>query len=331
MAILPSLQYLFLCLGILVVSSAFGQNLVPNGSFEEYSTCPDNIGQADRAIGWTVLTGSPDYYNSCADTFLVDVPGNAFGYQQASDGQGYIGCFTYETGPVYRENVQAELTTPLVPGQLVYLSMKVSTGGFGVSSDGNYNVRLASRGIGMRFSTIPLDPGLYITNTAALYMNAVLQDTAIWVTLSSIFMPDSAYAYVQIGNFFSDSLSTPFLLDPNGMTDGSYAFIDEVCVSTMSGECDGANGIARLRTSPIQLYVMLRGNQLTITIANAIGEHVGLVLMDLMGRVCWHTELARDVYEYQLSMTPYAQGLYLLSASSSLGVRCSIKFIFPSP
>ena len=71
-----------------------GQNLVPNGSFEEYTSCPELISSV-FLTGWTNLhTTSADYFNACNLNGVADVPLNQFGYQYASDGQAYVGLAT---------------------------------------------------------------------------------------------------------------------------------------------------------------------------------------------------------------------------------------------
>jgi hypothetical protein len=51
---------------VLILSTKIrAQNLVPNPSFEEYTECPDNIFQIERAVGWSWLVGKLDYYHEC--------------------------------------------------------------------------------------------------------------------------------------------------------------------------------------------------------------------------------------------------------------------------
>ena|ERR1700739_5119654 len=67
------------------------QNLVYNGYFEVYSTCPNNISQINYATGWINADSgsSPDYYNTCASIGSeVDVPYTVFGYQPDCCGGG---------------------------------------------------------------------------------------------------------------------------------------------------------------------------------------------------------------------------------------------------
>ena len=60
-----------------------GQNLVPNGDFENYSICPDHQGQIDRAFPWLRIGCTPDYLNSCDTTNHAGVPFNDLGFRYA--------------------------------------------------------------------------------------------------------------------------------------------------------------------------------------------------------------------------------------------------------
>ncbi len=72
--------------------SAAQVNLVPNPSFEEYITCPDNISHLNYAIPWfSPSGGTSDYYNVCDNSGNVGVPTNAIGYQYAHTGVAYSG------------------------------------------------------------------------------------------------------------------------------------------------------------------------------------------------------------------------------------------------
>jgi hypothetical protein len=74
------------------------QNLVPNPSFEEYSTCPSLEGQVSLCIGWLNPNQcSPDYFNGCANTTsMYSVPQYLQdGYLIAKSGNAYTSIFTY--------------------------------------------------------------------------------------------------------------------------------------------------------------------------------------------------------------------------------------------
>jgi len=69
----------------------FSQNLVLNGSFEQYSTCPNSTGQLPYCNNWQFSGASTDYYNNCAGGAFVSVPQNLQGFQYSSHGNGYLG------------------------------------------------------------------------------------------------------------------------------------------------------------------------------------------------------------------------------------------------
>jgi len=238
------------CIGLIVLAlsslSGWTQNLVVNPSFEEYSNCPTDFAQIDSVVGWESIFSSPDYFNACADDAMT-VPYNPLGYQWPSEGLGYAGLGFYDIWD--KEYMQGRLVTPMQPGVLTYVSMRVSPGGFGYP--GWTSPKLMASHIGMRFSTQPLGIqtayGTLEFNTAGLYLPTILNDTANWTVLSTAFIPDSAYAYLQIGNFFADSLCQWVEVDP--AIDGwlvAYAFVDMVCVSQQPGVCDPVIGIGEV-------------------------------------------------------------------------------------
>lgn len=132
---------------LVVQSPSQAQNLVPNGSFEEYTECPSIMAQVPYATGWSVFSQSPDYFHACNTNDSMDVPLNLVGYQPAFDGEGYAGVVTFLEGSQYRECVQHELAEPLIPGGTYYLSMVASPGGFGNDPDNN-STRCAASGVG---------------------------------------------------------------------------------------------------------------------------------------------------------------------------------------
>ena len=89
----------------------WGQNLVPNGSFEQFSNCPDGLNDFSQTKFWTVPTlGSPDYFHTCT-VGDASVPNNIFGSQTALSGSAYIGITVYDTFDIYsyREYIQVQL------------------------------------------------------------------------------------------------------------------------------------------------------------------------------------------------------------------------------
>ena len=233
-------------LGLLVfvqlASAALAQNLVPNGDFEQYTACPDALNQMNRAVGWSSGGLSPDYFNACDVVGFVDVPTNFVGFQQAAGGLGYAGGYTWCEFPANRREImRVALTSPLVTGSVVYLSMKVAIATHGFQE----NMRWTVAGLGMRFSNSPFwyDQMSALPDQAMLSMSVAPTDTSIWYVVSGVYIPDSAYSYLAIGNFFSDDLVNPVLVNPDGSQLCAYAYVDDVCVSYDPEECDMATRI----------------------------------------------------------------------------------------
>jgi len=89
---------IFITLFVFTGNICCAQNLIVNGDFEDYTTCPWALSQLDFAQYWinptTVNGGTPDYYNACCTSTWVGVPKNNFGFQNAYSGSAYGGVIT---------------------------------------------------------------------------------------------------------------------------------------------------------------------------------------------------------------------------------------------
>lgn len=313
----------------LIPSLAWGQNLVPNGSFEDYIACPDELGDIGQVQGWIPFSGTPDYYNACSDTAVSDVPGNAFGVQPASDGNAYVGCYTFIEDTPYRECVQAQLLAPLVVGQPVIISMALSPGGFGLYEANS--VQLGANGIGIRFANQPSGWGLLITDQAAFHISAILLDTSQWVTIGGSYVPDSAYTWIQIGNFFSDASTSTAMMDPDALTPGAYAFIDNVCVSSVEGVCLVPDGSPAEHLSTNNLRARVFGNDLVLSPIGS-GTRWRARLFDVSGRECMaEAQVAEADGHLTIGLADLAPGNYTVRLREANGRLLSARFIITQP
>ena len=316
---------------LIIALSASAQNLVPNPSFELYTQCPSDLAQIDRAIGWESIQVSPDLFNTCCIGDTVGVPESFLGFQPAYDGSGYMGL---GTGTLYtKEYAQAELSSALVPGQATYISMEVSPGGFGLV--GTTSPQLAASGIGIRFSVQPLPYsttyGQYDFDTAVVYLPTVLSDTSAWTNVSCVYIPDSAYRYIQIGNFFSDSLTTTVVINPNGDWEGSYAFVDQICVSQMQGVCEVIDHIQETNSAKDEPFVAAAYGILTV--AGPAGSILAFEcqVFDAVGRACTSTLRVPSGGSSVVNAQQWATGLYSLLYRTSSGRIGSVRFVHVHP
>ncbi|MBL0342137.1 MAG: hypothetical protein IPP71_15200 [Bacteroidetes bacterium] len=188
-------------------------NLVPNPSFELYDTCPDNVGQIYRAIGWSSPTQtSPDYHNVCTNgnPWNIGVPQNVHGYQFAKDGNGYAGIISYTVNGLgiaggFREYVQIQLTDSLIAGKEYSLGFYVSPGD---------SCKYTTNSIGAYFSHTKIDTIQSPPNVPLPFLpqiqnpqNNNLNDRSIWKKVTGTFIASGGEKYIIIGNF-NDTTNT---------------------------------------------------------------------------------------------------------------------------
>lgn len=228
-------------------------NLVPNGSFETYTSCPPTAnGNAPDyvtyATGWHSSLGTPDYFNSCSSPTTVSTPLNNFGFQIPYNGNCYCGFYCYNKYIYYREIISAQLNSSLSVGQKYFVSIKVSL------ADKNYYAGYGINKIGTLFSTkqysVPINQAP-INNFSQVYSTSIITDSINWVLISGSFYADSAYQFINIGNFFNDN-NTDTISVNTGLTN-SYYFVDDVRVSTDS-VFGLALGLKELKDDIFQFY-----------------------------------------------------------------------------
>jgi len=231
-----SLLTLIICLACFVAKAQV--NIINNGDFEVYDTCPSDVSnpgyyQIEHCLGWYSPTyATPDYFNACAETwpFIVGVPFNCGGYQRPYSGQGYLGflAFNYTItdtlGTIWqwREYVQSELFSPLIAGRIYSFTFYVSL------SD---NSPLACSKIGIWFTdtaytnndTKPIPFAPQIMNIAGNYIT----DTINWTKISGNFVANGGEKYITIGPYDNemnvDTIRVLFPAEPFGW---AYYYID---------------------------------------------------------------------------------------------------------
>ncbi len=318
---------------VVLGSAVQAQNLVPNGSFEQYSECPQTVGLAQFATGWSNLfTNSADYYNTCTDNAWIDIPQNSCGFQFAVDGQAYMGMYTHAIGGIYREMVGVDLLEPLQPGVPVCLSFEMAVGGFGTWS-GN-SPALTCRGVGIKFFAIlPEDWETYLyPNSAALYMEEVSFDTANWYHVSGIYVPDSAYTHLVMANFFSNELSSPELLDSTGygVPDVAYAFIDDVRASFELSYCDGEN---QIEEAVLNQPIVYPNPVIDLLNVSSPGRRrpAQISIHDSSGRSVYQG-MSNEVGEsYTVDVSDLLPGIYVLCMSDASGSFAPVRFVHVAP
>lgn len=244
-------SFLLFLLSLLFLDNiSFAQaNLVPNYSFETFSSCPSNINQLSRAVPWYDPTNSgSDYYHQCSSSSNVGVPYNASGFQNARTGLGYAGFYPYTPSIFTRSYLQIQLIDSLKPGVSYCTHFFVS-----LADTVNY----AIDAIGAYFSSTPVTCGppncLMSFTPQVSNSNGIITDTMNWVEISGIFTAIGGEQYITIGNFKNDASTNSSIVN-NTIYASSYYLIDDVSVVEITPANAGISGSICLGDS-IQLGV----------------------------------------------------------------------------
>lgn len=193
------MKYISFCpfiLYLIVSNFAFGQNLVPNPSFEEYLECPLSTAEFQtQVVDWYSFSGSPDYFNTCNSDGLgtAGVPDNAWGFQYPVTGNAYAGVITFVH---YLENDREYIACPIAQlniGTSYYIMFYISN-----SDDGPFvDWRCATDHFGLKFFKDPSydnNQNQYTPqNSADLEFNEMFSDTTNWHLVEGWFTADQAY------------------------------------------------------------------------------------------------------------------------------------------
>lgn len=295
----------------------YSQNLVPNPSFEEYSSCPDGQCQIYKCTGWFSSGFTPDYLNTCALDWGVGVPQNGWGFQYAASGNAYAGMFCF--GPEFesnsREYLSIQLSNQLIIGDKYYVSFKISladrlTNNCGIDKFGVLFTKVSNEINPCSYSSnlIPL-------NFANIYSDSIIIDTVNWVSISGSFIADSAYKYINLGNFFDDEHTNFIVLDTLNPC-LSYYFIDDICVSTDSVTCYNIT-TTKFNNLINEIYYDSYNKQ--IIIENPYGftiNYKDCIITDLLGKKLSFTleNLENKIF---IKMYDCKKGVYILRISTN--------------
>jgi hypothetical protein len=218
---------------VLFAARLWGQNLVPNPSFEAYKNLP---------CSWNVMADDfteyvNDWYipaNTSSDihSTIVDPgcwcntaqPGDEnnckVGTQQPHSGSVMAGLYTVVNTHVWHEYIQIKLNKPLEPGKRYCIQMWVA------AADHATNV---SNNIGMLFSVDQVKGENFIAGKPQINYSDIMA-SGEWTIVTGSFIADAEHQYLTIGNFFPDEETKMVPIDSRNCTDGAYFFIDDISV-----------------------------------------------------------------------------------------------------
>ena len=211
-----------------------GQNLILNGGFEEYSSCPSNFTNLSTLLQDISLptSSSGDYFNQCS-TEDFGIPQNFKGNQEAAEGKGYLGLYFYALND-YREYAQMQTHRVLRARFPHKISIKVSLAEASTLALKNMSVILTNGALRLPNSAtltherLNLQQGLEFQEVK-LTPDRSMADSQGWITLTGEFEAKGFESHMIVGNFLENG-NTTLLPHEKALipSDFSYYFIDDL-------------------------------------------------------------------------------------------------------
>jgi hypothetical protein len=221
---------LFLLGFILLFCFVFeAQNLVPNSSFENLTTCSSSV--MENASPWCSVNPA-GVLNTCISHPVFSVPSQTFSpgypsYQMPYSGNGYATFgFIYPTITASARYPQVKLTDTLKSGKIYcvtyYVSLwndcKYSADKMGALLTATpFNCTVTSQNLYTGYTPQVVSPSGYLYN-----------DTLNWQEVSGTFTAVGNEAYLTIGNFFPNTAHTYSISYPGGVRQLAEYYLDDV-------------------------------------------------------------------------------------------------------
>lgn len=144
--------------------------------------------------------------------------------------------------------------------------------------------------------------------------------------VSGTFIPDSAYDAIVIGNFVSDSLLTPYLIDPGGNYGVGYAYVDDVCVSQVPDYCGNSIGL----NDPWRFQPLVYPNPVVSELQFVLPATAGpatLSIEDIAGRLMTKHQSASSSREQTLDVSYLPEGVYVLHVTDGVNSFAPVRFV----
>jgi len=224
---------------ILIITIAFtfgkinGQNLVPNGSFETYSSLPNSLSDWSFCTGWNNVNMSmstwpyatPDFYHT-SGTGDAQLPNCKYGTVNPHTGNAIMGLYSRHSSQTNaRDYIATQLSAPLVVGTTYNISFWITNGG------APYYYGSACNHFGIQLSMSPLNQNQHENIGGTPQAEIAAQHwSSNWVQYTFTYVATNPYQYVTIGNFNNDATTSTTNHASANYNAGVYYFIDDVVI-----------------------------------------------------------------------------------------------------
>jgi gliding motility-associated-like protein len=224
-------------LALCVFSLKAQQNLVLNGSFEEYYSCPTgnnlNDGQFERCkYWWSPTSASPDFFHECNNSVngLVGVPVNFWGYQEAYDGDGYVGFIpVMYDNQILCEYFRIKLNEYLKPCSRYRFQMYVNMANYSTHGIGKIGALFTQNDVFYQIT------GRINEKAQVTYSGLPIVDSVNWTKIEGSFIAKGGEQYLTIG-LFEEVLDTSFVQIATAFYLHTYYYVDSVSLTEINEE-----------------------------------------------------------------------------------------------
>jgi OmpA-OmpF porin, OOP family len=222
---------------LLLTGGLFAQdNLVVNGSFEDYTGRVKKEGSIDMSNGWASATGVKADFFAPSKEGIVNTPDNIYGSEAPKDGDCYAGIVAYSYGDkIPRSYLITRLSETLKKGKKYCVSYNVSL------AEGS---KYAVNQMGMLFSKSEFesDSKAILQEDAQVKSDKIFNAVFGWHQICGVFIAQGGEKFLTLGNF---NPTLDIKNEKNKLEKGSskvtpmiaaYYYIDDVIVYEMDDE-----------------------------------------------------------------------------------------------
>jgi hypothetical protein len=283
-----------------------GQNLVPNPGFENFTQCPVGVSQLYTVNWYSPTFASPDYFNTCNTSGIVDIPQNYFGWESAKTGVAYCGI-TSNVNDNFREYIQSQLIDTLITGLNYHVSFYVSLGDSSEYACNNIGAYFSPNAVSASNAwVLPYSPQI-----ANKPLSNPLTNSNGWTLVSDTFTATGGELYITIGNFNNAATSDTVFVGGK-LVNQAYYYIDDVSVWTK----DSLVGINENEKELFKLFPN-PGKGIFELAANATQPY-SIEIYNLLGVKVFET--TASVSRIEIDITSQPDGIYFLRARTKEGV-----------
>ena len=324
------IRILLLAVSVFLFKNIYSQNLIQNGSFEQYNT-PINWnnwggGFFDTSVfpfqrillDWDEQNSADCFITACTHTY-AGVPVNKNGYSFAKNGDNYCGFMLYAPSNEAKEYINQQLVSPLISGKIYCLSFYVS------KAD---RLAYSIKNIGAYFSTSqPSVGGLGYINANPQVENTTsfLEDTVSWIKIEGCFIANGGEQFVTFGNFNSNANTDTLDSGTNNPLSSNlkfaYYYIDDITLIDQS-----TVGVNELNKESI-VSVYPNPNNGLMHFNYVITKKAELVITDITGRVVNTYILDESQKSIIVNEHELNSGIYFYSVKQNNIVLKQEKFV----